>query len=309
MNTYGLLLSLFFVMGVGFVCGKTKFLDETAYKALTKFVFYIATSALIIQAVSSINLGDFHKFPRFILANCVILSVAYFLVYAALRLSKVDYKTGASILFAGNVSNSVYLGLPLIRVLYGQEGIIYAVAFLAIPLTLADVIGFYLLSKWRLGKTSVISVLKDFFKNPIVISTAVGLALLLLGIKLPFFITAGLDHLGVTATGVALFATGLFLSVFVTKRFSLGTALTTSAVKLLLMPAIALLIGKYLFGLSGVPLFVTVMIAAMPSAIFSLIVATECKFDERKTADAILLSSVLFLLTSLVWAEILVSGI
>jgi predicted permease len=305
MNTFGLLLSLFFVMGVGFVCGKIKFLDETVYKALTKFVFYVATSALIIQAVSSINLSDFHKFPRFILANCVIVTVAYILVYLALRISSVNYKTGASILFAGNVSNSVYLGLPLIRVLYGQEGIIYAIAFLAIPLTLADVIGFYLLSKWRLGKTSIKSILKDFFKNPIVVSTAVGLVLLLLNIQLPYFISAGLDHLGVTATGLALFATGLFLSVFITKRFSLGSALVTSAVKLVLMPLIAFIIGKFLFGLSGTPLFVTVMVAAMPSAIFSLIVATECKFDERKTADAILLSSVLFLVTSWVWAEIL----
>ena len=305
MNTFALLLSLFFVMGVGFVCGKIKFLDETAYKALTKFVFYVATSALIIQAVASINLDDFHKFPRFILANCVIVTLAYILTYLALRLSRVNYKTGASILFAGNVSNSVYLGLPLIRVLYGQEGIIYAIAFLAIPLTLADVLGFYMLSKWRLGKTSITSVLKDFFKNPIIISTAVGVVLLLLNIKLPYFVGAGLDHLGVTATGLALFATGLFLAVFVTRRFNLGSALITSAVKLVLMPAIALVIGKYLFGLSGIPLFVTVMIAAMPSAIFSLIVATECKFDERKTADAILLSSVLFLVTSLVWAGIL----
>ncbi|HUP26351.1 MAG TPA: AEC family transporter [Candidatus Limnocylindrales bacterium] len=305
MSTFELLLSLFFVMMVGFVCGRVKFLDKAAYKALTRFVFYIATSALIIQAVSSINVSDFNKFPRFILANCVIVIVGYLLVYVALRLSRVGYKTGASILFAGNVANSIYLGLPLIKILYGAEGLLYAIAFLAIPLTAADILGFYILSQWRFGKTSIGSVLRDFFKNPIVISTAVGLLLLMLKVHLPAFIITSLDLLGVTATGLALFATGLFLSIFITKRFNLRSAVMTSFVKLIFIPAVALVIGKYIFALSGTPLFVTVMLAAMPSAIFSLIVATEYNFDERKTADAILLSSVLFLITSTGWTAIL----
>lgn len=305
MTTLELLLSLFIVMGVGFVSGKLRFLDEVAYKALTKFVFFIATSALIILAVSSIDQQDFNKFPRFVVANCVIVVVGYLLVYGALRTSGVHYKAGASILFAGNVANSIYLGLPLVKALYGESGLIYAIVFLAIPLTFADVLGFYLLGKWRLGKVSLRLVLKDFFKNPIVISTAIGLLLLLLKIPLPLFIRSSLDNLGVTATGLALFATGLYLSIFVSKRFSFKSALVTSFTKLIFLPALAYILGKLVFGLSGTPLSVTVMMAAMPSAIFCLIVASQYGFEERKTADAILLSSLLFLGTSVFWAAVL----
>lgn len=305
MNTISLLFSLSFIMGIGFICGKVKFLDKTAYQAITKFIFYIATSALIIQAVRSIKTDTFSKFPRFIIANCVIVAVSYILIYLVLRLSKTSYRVGASILFTSNTANSIYLGLPLIKVLYGSEGLLYAVVFLAVPLTVADLVIFYLLSRWRLKASSLSSVLKDFAQNPIVLSTGFGLLLLITHVQLPQFISSGLDYLGITATGLALFATGLYLSIFLSKKFSLKTALIASFIKLLVVPSIAYSIARLLFGLSGIPLFVTVMIAAMPSAVFCLIVASQYQFDEKRTADAILLSTVLFLITSVIWTTIL----
>ncbi len=305
MSILRLLIPLLLIILAGFVSGKVRLFDDNSRKALAKFVFYIATSALIISSITSIQLSDLNKFPRFVFANTFIVILTYIATYIVLRMMKVSYKTGASILYAGNVANNIYLGLPLIRALYGSRGLIYAIAFLAIPMTVSDIVDFYILSRWRKGKVSLKLILNDFIKNPIVASTLVGIVLLLSRATLPNEVKDGLDYLGVSATGIALFAMGVFLSLSSWKRFNVRASVATTVAKLVAAPAIAYFLARFLFNLQGTPLFISVIMASLPSAIFCMVVASEYDFDERNTADSILLSTVLFLFTSIFWVAVL----
>jgi predicted permease len=305
MHTSGLLLSLFFVGVVGFGAGKLQLFDEAARRAIVKFVFYIATSALLIQAVVSIDTHSFGRFPRFVFANTVAIIAIYLAMYGVLRLLRTKYRIGASILYASNVSNNIYIGLPFIWALYGNEGLRYAAVYLALPMTLGDLAQFYILSRWRHSSLSARRFVLDFIQNPIVISIVIGAIIVLLGIKLPSPIGEGIDFLGRSATGLAIFAMGLFLSLSSWKHFHVKLALLTTVLKLFVVPFAALLICKYAFHLSHVALAASVIMLAMPSAIFCMVVATEYDFDEHATADAIILSSVAFLATSLLWVHIL----
>jgi len=304
MSIIAVLSSLFIVMLVGFVLGKIKLFDDDSRKALSRFVFYVATSALIIESIATIKVSELKQLPQFITINTFFYAVAYIGLYLVLRMIKASYKKGASVLYAGTVANTIYLGLPVIRALYGAEGVLFAVAIFTIPSAVSDVVDFYILSKWRKGKVSLLAVLKDFIANPIVASTFIGIILLALRAQLPDYISSSLNLLGNSATGVALFAMGLFLSTTSWKNFKIGQASVATAIKLILMPTLALLTGR-LFGLHGTALSVMVLMAAMPSAIFCMIVATEYGFDEHVTADTILLSSVLFVLSSLFWIHVL----
>jgi hypothetical protein len=305
MSTIQLLISLIVVGAAGFCFGKFKFFDEAARKALIKFVFYVATSALLLEAVLSINIHSVGKFARFTFANVVVACGLYVLTYIILRISRVGYKSGASILYAGNVANNIYIGLPLIRALYGTQGLVYAVVFLAIPLTISDVVDFYVLSHWKNNESGFKSVLKELYKNPIVISIAVGVVLLILGVKLPQSINSGLNLLGETASGLALFAMGLYISKTSWRRFKVRAASITSIIKLLVIPALTYVVMKYVFHLTGIALDISVIMAAFPSAIFCMVVASEFQFDEGATADSIVLSTILFVFTSLLWTHYL----
>jgi len=305
MQTTQLLLSLFFVAFVGFLAGKLHLFDEVARRAIVKFVFYIATSALLIQAVLSIDVDSFGKFPRFVIANTVAIIGIYLVMYFILRLLRIKYRGGASLLYASNVSNNIYIGLPFIWALWGNEGLAYAAVYLALPMTIGDLAQFYVLSKWRHKGHPIKQFLLDFIKNPIVISITIGAVLLLSGINLPASLDEGLDFLGRSATGLALFAMGLFLSLSSWAHFRIKMATLITVLKLVVVPFAAYVICKYLFGLSDIALFVSVIMLAMPSAIFCMVVATEYDFDERTTADAIILSSVVFLATSVLWVHLL----
>jgi predicted permease len=96
---------------------------------------------------------------------------------------------------------------------------------------------------------------------------------------------------------------GLFLARTPLRGFKVKPAIISTMLKLVVAPFIALLLGR-LFGLEGIALAVTVIMAALPSAIFCMVVATEYDFDERATADTILLSSVMFIFTSSIWVSL-----
>lgn len=307
MTTMGateILLSLFFVAVVGFSAGKFGLFDVDARKVFSKFVFYIASSAVIFAALASLTPSDLQKLPKFVAVNSLIYILLFVLLYVVLRLAKIRYALGGTIFYTGLSANCLFLGLPFINALYGSEGVLYAFSFLAIPLSVADLAGFYGLSKWRHRGASISNVLKDFVLNPIILATFAGIGLLLLGTGLWAPLDNAFRLLGSGATGVALFSIGLFLSSVSWRHFKVGPAVAISFIKLLVVPAAAWLVGMF-FGLTDVALAVTVLMAAMPSAIFCMVVATEYDLDERATADGIILSSLLFLGTSLFWVHLI----
>jgi malonate transporter len=304
MSTSTVLVSLFFVMLVGVIAGKCQLFDDRARKAFSKFVFYIGTSAIIIQSLVDLTPNEIHGLPRFTIFNSIFYMAITVAIYLALRLLKVTFNTGAVMLYAGTAANTVYIGLPIVRALYGGEGVVFTVVLLAIPTTFADLTAFYLIGRWRNSKeSSIAKTTQEFLRNPLVISTAVGVLLLIVGLHFPNAVDNGLTILGDTTSGVALFAMGLFLSTSSWQHFKLKSAIVASALKLLIVPALAYWLAT-IGGLTGAALAVTVLLASMPSAVFCIVVATEYEFDERATADTILLSSVLFLATSAIWIRL-----
>lgn len=299
-----ILLSLSFVAFAGFLAGKFGLFENEARKTFSTFVFYIASSAIILASLASLTPADLQKLPRFVAVNSLIYVCLFALLYFVLRWLRIGYKLGGAIFYAGLTANCLFLGLPFVQALYGSEGVLFVFSFIAVPMSVADLSGFYGLSKWRHKGAPLGKVFKEFLLNPIVLATVIGVILLLLGIHLWAPLDKALDLLGSGATGLALFSIGLFLSTISWRHFRAGPAVAISVIKLLVAPLLAWLIGLAL-GLTDVALAVTVLMAAMPSAIFCMVVATEYDLDERVTADGILLSSILFLGTSLVWIQIL----
>jgi len=304
MTATDILVSLFLVALIGFLAGRFGLFDVEARKTFSKFVFYIASSAVILASLTALTPDDLQKLPKFVAVNSLIYVILFALLYVLLRWRRVSYKVGGAIFYTALSANCLFLGLPFVHALYGPEAVLYVFSFIAIPLSVADLAGFYGLSKWRHSGASFMRVLKDFLYNPIVLATLVGVIFLAFGIHLWAPVDKALNLLGSGATGVALFSIGLFLSAISWQHFRVGPAVVISVIKLIIVPLLAWVVGMA-FGLTDIALAITVLMAAMPSAIFCMVVATEYDLDERVTADGILLSSILFLATSLIWVHIL----
>jgi predicted permease len=82
-------------------------------------------------------------------------------------------------------------------------------------------------------------------------------------------------------------------------------ALTSAAIKLLLLPTLVLGVAHWGFGLAGMPLAVVVMMAALPAGSNALMFAQRYQTLEGETTAAVVFSTLGFVVTAPLWLELL----
>jgi predicted permease len=82
-------------------------------------------------------------------------------------------------------------------------------------------------------------------------------------------------------------------------------AITLSVLKLLVLPAVVLLIGHWGMGLDGLALAVVVMAASLPVGSNALIFSQRYETLEAEATAAIVLSTFAFVLTAPLWLAVL----
>ena len=113
-----------------------------------------------------------------------------------------------------------------------------------------------------------------------------------------------LQVLGSAVVPVCLVLIGVSLATYGV-RGGLRLALGLSVFKLLLFPALVLVVAHGGFGLAGVPLAVLVMMAALPVGSNALIFSQRYGTLEAETTVTILVSTVAFMVTATLWLALL----
>jgi hypothetical protein len=158
-------------------------------------------------------------------------------------------------------------------------------------------------SLWRtLGST-----LRNTVIHPVVLPVLAGGLYNATGWSLPAPIDETLQLLGTAVAPLCLVLIGITLAYTAgeTLRCALRGALGIAALKLLVLPALVLVVAKGGFGLAGLPLQVAVMMAALPSGSNALIFAQRYRSQEAEATTAIVLSTLGFVLSAPLWLAVL----
>lgn len=192
----------------------------------------------------------------------------FFLVF---YLNRVIWRSaaGASALYAmgASFSNSLMLGFPIARQLFGDAALIPLAMtlmvenFIMMPLALAMAEADSLQGARRF--TLVLGTLKRVLTNPIILAILLGVAASLAGVELPLAAERVIDLFSSTVSGVALFAIGGMLAG-PGRRGSYDQVATVLPVKLLLHPLTVALLAYLWPGLDPKMALVAVVLASMP---------------------------------------------
>ena len=295
------LLSLFLVVLVGFLAGRFKLINSSAAKIFMRFVFYIAIPIAVFLDFSTSDKGQLSSYPKFIIVNTAILLILCLFLFLVMRYFKVNRQSAGSVLFTSLDGNVMYFGLPILLSIYSKEHFTLGVIHSIVAVTILEVFGFFLLNVMKQNKKfNLLSEVVALFKNPIVIGGLAGLIFLLIGVNLEDIhpsVNTAFTTLSKTTTGLALFALGLYLSQNIRIK-NAKFVLLASVNKLLLLPLIVYFVVFYLIKLDPIAAQTSVVQAAMPSAVFCLSVAEIYDLDREQTSSTIMISSMLFLLTS-----------
>lgn len=297
---FDVVLPVFGIMLAGYLSGRTKLLGEASSQALNRFVYFIALPALFFVSLSRVELVDVFDLPFLAafgggLAATFLIALAAARVVFSARLGTVGMNAISAIF-----SNTGYMGVPLLLLIYGEAGllpgIITTVITGVVVIAMATVI-LEIDASTRLGPTAVAGrVLVGVLRSPLLLSALAGLAISGLGLELPRSVQTFCDILGAAAAPCALFAIGLFMV-----GTSLKTGLTEvgwiTLLKLIVQPAITWWLAFEVLSLPPVWAGAAVVQAALPTGALAFVIAQQYGVYVQRATAAILVSTLASVVT------------
>ena len=261
-------------------------LSKTHAERLARFVFSVSLPATILVSLDPVPLAPtVWKIP---LAACLITLPMVVCTWFLAHLLQLPRKTQGGFLLATGSINSVYFAFPVILATFGNEGLTQAVLFDLGQTTLTLTV-LYGLAVWHGGHAvTPKSTAVRFLSSPPLWALTCILMVKLSGHHLPPWLLELLKPLHFTTAPLASLVLGLSISFSAVRRTirlaTLGVAVRMGGGLLLGWLAVALL------GLTGLERAVAMLVAAMPAAVSSVILAAETDLDEELVASIVALS-------------------
>ncbi|UKJ71877.1 AEC family transporter [Azospirillum brasilense] len=299
---FNVALPVFAIILAGVLSGKAKLLGPASSEALNKFVYWMALPPVLFLGTAKRSLSEIFNGPfigAFLGSMLAVYALGALLGWLIHReRTQIQCMQGLNACF----SNTGYMGIPLFLAAFGPDRL--APAILATVIMSAIMVGIAVI--WLefansqgggIGK-ALRDVGRALLKNPLIISTALGLAwsVFLSGVPVPRPIAIYCDLMGASAGPCALFAIGLFLATQSLKANLLEVG-WISALKLVVQPALAWFLIQTLFPLDPFWAGSAIILAGLPTGALTFVVASQYRIYVERTSAAILMSTIASVVT------------
>ena len=190
------------------------------------------------------------------------------------------------------IPNSAYIGMPVATAIFGSIAV-FCLSMYNLPYS-------FVLYCYGVGLLRGVPLKKLEWKqmlSPVLIASLVGAALYLCNVRLPKLITEPMQAIGQISTPGAMMLVGSTLSAMPAKGvFRNWRLLLFTIVKLLLLPVVTHLIFSC-FVQDRLLLGIVTLVAAMPTASMTNILAAQYQTGEELTAAGVFLTTICSVLT------------
>ena len=302
-------LPFFALIFCGYGAGRFRLLSEASIAGVNAFVFYFALPTFLFNLVAASQLKNILN-GSFVAAY-LSAGISVFVVAALLGRLLFKVRPGEAALqgSAAVLGNTGYMGLPLVAAAFGNAAAIPLVlgltleVTLIIPFTIALVEATKGSGGWSRVPSSVTGALA---RNPLIVAIFAGALISAIGLGLPTPVENFTDLLGGTAGPCALFALGATLAGR-SLSAGLGEVSYMTSFKLFVHPS-AMWLTTQLFDVAPLWAAVAVLGAALPVAANVFILARQYDTYVDRISSAILLSTVVSVVTVSTLLAVIDSG-
>ena len=310
------LFAIFAVVAIGWAVARSGRLGGgDPARVISGAAFYIFVPALLFRTSARI---DFERLDaRILLAFFAPTVVLLLLVYAVLRVRRVAAPAEPSVrAITTTFGNSVQIGIPLAAALFGERGLalhvtivsLHALTLLTILTALVELDIAHAQRRADPAAGHLLGTLATTAKNtivhPVVLPVLAGLAWNASALALPAFADEILATLGQAVVPLCLVLIGVSLAHYGI-RGALRGAAVLSFLKLVVQPLAVLVVAHGMLGLTGLPLAIVVMMAALPVGSNALIFAQRYDCLQAETSTAIVVSTLAFVVSAPLWLAVL----
>ena len=306
------LTPVFLLIAVGYLAGQARWIRGESVKDLSNLVFLVLGPALLFLTMSTVQIDELDLRPvgAYFLAVGLLFGLSVLLRGLTCR--------SVVLALAGTFSNLVMIGITLVKLAYGQAGLVTLLTLISVHslvlLTAATILLELAqareeratrsspLTMRRIGLIAV-SAIKSALIHPVPLPIICGLLFAQTGWVLPQVVHLPLQLLGNAFGPLALVLVGVSLAGLSLRghwRPALGLALS----KNLLLP---ILVGAsaWALGIEGLALVVLVVAAGLPIGANVFLFAQRYQVVQDLTTTAMGVSTMLALLTLSGWMLLL----
>ena len=286
------------IMLSGYLVGRFNLLADNASQVISRFVFLVAMPAFIFISLARVPIVEFFNWQYLAVLGGGMLSI-FILGLVVARYVFTESLTAHSLhALTAMFSSTAYIGLPLILVVFGEQGLVPGIigavitgaVFMPLAIILAEIDRGQ--DRSKVISASALAVLR----NPLLVATVAGLLMSASGISVATPIATFCELLGDAFIPSALFAAGLFISRSKVKGEIREISWLVS-VKLLLHPLITGWLAFFVFELNSVLAMIAVLQAALPSGVPVFVLAQHYRTFVTQASAVIVVSTVISLVT------------
>lgn len=291
---------LFLTMLIGYTFGKRGLVDDKGKNLLTDLVIYVTLPGSILKSFQI-------EFNHQILIACMTIAIAGVVIqigssilgmflynhYGESRKKVLQYATICS--------NAGILGNPIAEGIFGQMGMMYASIYV-IPQRIF---------MWSLGLTYFTdapdkkTLCKKVATHPCILAVVVGFIMMVAQIQLPGVLNVTIKNIAGANTFLAMALVGVILSRVKLTEIVDRDTIYYGFIRLVFIPLLVY-IGCRLAAVDELVTGVSVVLAAMPAASTTAIIASKYNKDEKFATRCVVSTTLLSLVTVPVWCLFLV---
>ena len=295
--TFDAFFLILLMLAIGKICARTRLFPDNAAEVLNQFALYICLSAAVLRYGSKLEIGP--QIVSVAIVPWVLGSIGVGLVLVLRRVFGWSREITAVLMLSVALGNTSYLGYPLVQAMLGEAALPYAVIYDQFgSFLILSTFGLIVLARSSGEVTpSAGQLARRIFSFPPFI--ALLLALTVFPAQPPDAIDGVLQRLSDALLPIVALAVGLQIK-FRLPRHALAPLGTGIALKLLLMPALALAWVR-LVGMPPLMADAVVLESAMPTMITAAALAISHRLAPTFAAAMVGYSLILSLLSLPLW--------
>lgn len=305
------------MMLLGSLVQKIKRLPANTDLVLNQYVYYVAFPSIMLIVLAKTPINEILQWG-FIAGYSLAMMITYLLVILISNLTNKG-RADLAALRALNTTfgNTAFIGMPMLTMLFPKQSsaltaaaiasllsvIIFALALVSIELYQKKVTG---VKKEVEQYSPLFTIILSLMHNPVVIGSSIGILLSATQFELFDPLSIALKQIGMTSTPCALFAIGMVLAKVNThqdtpdnKKSLCNTIIELSWInlaKLFIQPVLAYVLLSA-FNVKGDYFIMGVLLAALPTAASVFLLADRYQIKVVMSAQAIMLGTILSMLT------------
>lgn len=305
-------LPVFALILLGWGLVRSGYLRQELGEGLGEFVFRVAVPVLLFRTIAEADFAGeapWRIWVAYFGGVAITWTAAHLVATLGFRRDRrIGVLAGVSAAFA----NTVFIGLPLVSRVVGENGLVAISVLLSVHLPTMMIAGTVLMERAERKDGSrqpqslavlLMGIFRSLMRNPLVIGLAAGALFHAGGVPLVGPVKVMVDQIAAMAAPAALVSIGMALDRYKVGG-NAGIALAMTGLKLLLLPG-CVYVACRLLGLTPEWTAAMVLTSSVPTGINAWLLANHFGVGHALASSTITMSTALGVLTVSFWAWLL----